>query len=223
MSEFRAARTCASYWFDKKELVPFRDLHFSRHASRCRRPAEGRSTKASFFSSTPKAAYPTCCPLSGFSHIDGRCASRISSKWSARASRLSTYNSHIAREHRRCCTYATGHARMVKLKGAARGIKKGTMTCNMGTLDGRRTSTILRIITLNCSRSRCGAREAMTVGCKPTRAHGRHCAYVMLHGGKFSDSIRADFEIRVYRELISDYRCARDKLEIISVDEIISR
>ena len=28
--------------------------------------------------------------------------------------------------------------------------------------DGRCTSTIL------CSRSRCGAREAMTVGCKPT-------------------------------------------------------
>ena len=37
-----------------------------------------------------------------------------------------------------------------------------------GCVDGRCASTILRIITL-CSRSRCGAREAMTVGCKPTR------------------------------------------------------
>ena len=33
-------------------------------------------------------------------------------------------------------------------------------------IDGRCTSTIF-LITL-CSRSRCGAREAMTVGCKPT-------------------------------------------------------
>ena len=37
-------------------------------------------------------------------------------------------------------------------------------------LDGRCASTIL------CSRSRCGAREAMTVGCKPTseREKGVH-------------------------------------------------
>ena len=34
--------------------------------------------------------------------------------------------------------------------------------CRQLFFDGRRTSTIL------CSRSRCGAREAMTVGCKPT-------------------------------------------------------
>ena len=41
--------------------------------------------------------------------------------------------------------------------------------------DGRCASTILRILTslhqsviTLCSRSRCGAREAMTVGCKPT-------------------------------------------------------
>ena len=33
-------------------------------------------------------------------------------------------------------------------------------------VDGLRTSTTL------CSRSRCGAREAMTVGCKPTRVLG---------------------------------------------------
>ena len=35
-----------------------------------------------------------------------------------------------------------------------------------GMIDGRRTSMILTL----CSRSRCGAREAMTVGCKPTKA-----------------------------------------------------
>ena len=55
------------------------------------------------------------------------------------------------------------------------------------------------------------------------RTYVRAALNCRLHGGKFSDSIRADFEIRVYRALISDYRCARDKLKIISVHEIISR
>ena len=43
------------------------------------------------------------------------------------------------------------------------------MAENVYLVDGRCTSTILRILVITlCSRSRCGAREAMTVGCKPT-------------------------------------------------------
>ena len=39
-------------------------------------------------------------------------------------------------------------------------------------IDGRCASTILRSVITLCSRSRCGAREAMTVGCKPTTREG---------------------------------------------------
>ena len=62
---------------------------------------------------------------------------------------------------------ATGHARMVKQLSVMR------LHCSIVfvfLIDGRcaRPRFFESYVITLCSRSRCGAREAMTVGCKPT-------------------------------------------------------
>ena len=66
--------------------------------------------------------------------------------------------------------HATGHARMVKTRTEKScpnfQFRVARARARLQTsLDGRRASTVL------CSRSEGDAREAMTVGCKPTRIH----------------------------------------------------
>ena len=98
--------------------------------------------------------YPSCCPLVRFSHIgsiedaarDGPCAHGKSVVYRSQAKLIKRY---LAGREASSCARVRYHSdnsfEHQRLTGDARP----------------------RFFTL-CSRSRCGAREAMTVGCKPT-------------------------------------------------------